>query len=205
MGLDYALATLSEIRTFPGLSSVEENASNDAILDALIDSATTDFEAYWNTNGVRRSVTERHNYKSIVNLSRNADKIYLRKPPVVPSGITITDPAGNTIDSDDYWVDEDAGVLHTTGVWNIPQNDAGFQTFWTIVYTGGWAVNTAGVPASIKTAVKMRVANLYQRPDKSVIRKKIGDFELGYRDTKDEPDLPIAVKALIEPWRIISV
>lgn len=202
MASEYALLTLSELRTFPGLKSVNVTAENDAILDALVDGVTASFEEYWRTYGVRRSVTERHTYESIRRNSRDANAIYLRKPPVVPSGITIADPADNSISSDDYWVEQTTGVLHTTGAWGVPQNDAGFQTYWEITYTGGHFVNAAAVPGVAKAAAKMYAANIYQRPDKDLTRKRVGDLELGYRDTKEEPDLPQHIKAMISPWKI---
>lgn len=200
---EYGLITVEEAKNFPGLNSLSD--SQDPILDALIDATTVTFEAYWDTYGVRREVTERHNYSDIKHDSRNADIIYLRKPPVVSSGITIEDPAGNTIDSDDYWVDQDMGVLRTAGAWQIPQDDNGFQTYWEITYTGGHAVNTAAVPSNIKTAAKMHVASLYKRPDRDVIAKKIGDFSLTYRQEAQSDELPTIIKHMISPWKKVSV
>lgn len=197
-GAGYDLITLAEMKTFPGFAALA--STEDAILSALITAATYDFEAYWDNYGVRRAVTERVSYREMKRLSANADVIFLSKYPVVPSGIAIADPAGNTIGSDDYWVDQDIGALRTAGGWGIPQDANGFETYWTITYTAGRVAQTADVPANIKHACKMWVATLYKRPDRDLVSKSVGDLSLTFaKGTSDE--LPEVIKRMISQWK----
>lgn len=192
-----ALITLGELKTFPGLASAP--ASEDDILQAMIDAASLDFEAYWDNYGVQRSVTEKHTYREIRRATPNADKIQLDKYPIVLV-TSITDPAGNTIGPDDYWIDADIGALRANGGWTIPVDSNGFESYWTIVYKAGRVANTASVPANIKHACKLWIYQLYKRPDRDLISKSVGDLSLTFAKGTSE-DLPELIKRMISAWK----
>ena len=193
-----ALITLAEARLFPGLSAVP--TSEDAILEGLIDAASLDFEEYWDNYGVRRSVTENVPYHVMRLRSRNLSAIFLSKYPIY-SVESITDPALNTIPSTDYWIDSDAGALRTTGTWKLPQDSNGYITYWTIVYTAGRVAATVNVPANIKAACKVWVAQLYKRPDRDLVSKSVGDLSLGYRSAEGTGGLPEDIQHRISGWK----
>lgn len=200
----YALITLAEMRTFPGFASLR--ASEDAILEALIDAATLDFERFWDNYGVRRPVyAEKHTYREIKRDSPDANEIQLRRYPVLASsGVAIVDSAGNLVGPDEYWIEEDIGQLHTTSGWTIPLDANGFEAYWQCTYVAGRVNSTSEVPANIKTACKMWVADLYKRPDRGLVSKKVGDLSLTYAQQSGE-DLPRVIKSMIGQWKKIEV
>jgi hypothetical protein len=196
-----ALITLPEAKLFPGLASLA--LADESLLEALIDAASLDFEKEWDNYGVQRSVTEDHTYKEIRARSRSADIIWLRKYPIV-SITSITDPAGNTVASTEYWIDKQLGALRTTGGWTIPQDSNGFETYWTVIYTAGRVASIAAVPANIKLACKMWVAELYKNPTQNVKSKSVGDLSITYREGSSE-GLPDQIRRMISCWKKVSV
>ena len=124
----YVLVTLNELKNFPGLSQVPQ--SQDVILEELIEAATSDFEKEWNNYGIQRTIClERHAMSEIRRMSRNANKIQLKRYPILTaSGVVITDPAGNSVASTDFWIDPDVGQLVTIGGWPTPYDSNGFET-----------------------------------------------------------------------------
>lgn len=198
---DYALITLAEAKVFPGLSSLA--AADESLVEALIDAATADFEAYWDNYGVQRAVSERYSYQDIIRDEPSYGAIWLRKYPVV-SVSDIRDQYANTIAPDEYWIDQDKGALRCMGTagWDVPTCSGGYATYWTIGYTAGRVANTASVPANIKLACKMYVAELYKSPSQNVKSKTVGDLSITYaRSDNQQPELPVMVQRLIAPWK----
>ncbi len=205
----YDLVSLTELKLFPGLASAP--SSDDSILLALIDAASLDFEKEWQSPGVQRSFTENYTYREIVSL-RHPDTIWLRQMPVV-SVTSITDPAGNTVDSDEYWIDKDVGALRSfstgmvglCGCWDIPVDANGYESYWIIVYTAGRVAATANVPANIKLACKMWVSMLYKDPTQNISSKSVGDLSITYkyRGPNDE-GLPDQIRRMISCWKKVD-
>ncbi len=110
------------------------------------------------------------------------------------------DPAGNSIASDDYWVDPDVGQLRTAGGWQVPQDSNGFETYWQVSYVAGRVASTALVPANVKHACKMWVANLYKRTDRDLVSKSVGDLSLTYAQGSGQ-ELPSLIKNMISQWK----
>lgn len=179
--MSYELITVAEARLYPGLSAIA--SSDDGIIEALIDSATYEFERFWRSAGVQRTFTEDYTWHDISGWSANKNVIWLRNRPIV-SVTSITDPDGNTIASDEYWIDKRAGALRTTGQWAIPQDANGFATYWTIVYVAGHWASTAAVPPNIKDACKMQVAFGYKNPDPDIVEKQVGDLRIVRRGAR---------------------
>jgi len=199
----YSLISLSEMKNFPGFTSLA--SSEDAILEALIDAVTLDFESEWGCYGVQRTaISERHNWKSIVIDSPGASKIWLTHSPVV-SITSITDPAVNTVLSTAYSIDYDDGCLVNPCGWTVPVDANGFESHWTVVYTAGHVAATANVPANIKQAAKMWCASLYKRTDRDVTSKKIGELTLTYRDGGANAGLPPEIRSMISEWKRVSI
>lgn len=192
------LITLAEAKVFPGMGSLP--ATDEAIVSALITAVSLDFEREWDNYGVQREVTERYSYRAIKAGLWNADTIWLHKFPVV-SVTSITDPDGNTIDADDYWIDKDVGCLRILGGWTIPQDSNGFATYWTIVYTAGRVASVSDVPTNIKLACKMWVAMLYRDPTQNVKSKSVGDLAITYKDGSKAGSLPNHIRAMISCWK----
>jgi uncharacterized phiE125 gp8 family phage protein len=200
----YDLITLAELKLFPGFSQVA--STEDAILEALITAISYDFEAFWGTYGIQRAVTERHTWNSIYKSSRDSSVIWLEKPPIA-SVTSITDPAGNTISSNDYWIDSDIGALRMSGGWQIPQDSKGNATYWTIVYTGGHVAAVGDVPPHIKTAAKLWAYSVYKRPDRDVLSKSVGDLSVGYRASEwgSTESIPSHIANRICEWKKADV
>lgn len=190
---EYALITLDEAKEFPGMSSLA--SSDEALIETLIDAATTDIEAYWDNPGVIQTFTEDYTADY---LDKCGNKLELLHYPIV-SIVSITDPAGNTIGKDDYWIDKANGYLMAVGGWDTPQDANGYATYWTIVYTAGRWANTAAVPADIKRHCKAWVAQLYKRPEQDLVQKSVGDLSLRYREWMREGEgenlIPPAIRA----------
>jgi len=189
----YDLITLAEAQTFPGMSNADVS-----ILAALITAASLDFETFWDNYGVQRQVAERYSYREIKISSAHANTIWLRKLPIV-SVASIVDQDSNAILSTDYWIDYDLGALRTTGGWYIPHDANGFETYWTVTYTAGRVADTASVPANIKHACKMWVAELFKNSSQNVTSKSVGDLRISYKETKG--DLPDQIKRMIGAWK----
>jgi len=197
----YALITVNELKNFPNMASLD--VTDEPILHTLIDAVTAEFESYWGTYGVIRGVSgEKVTYKQLRRASPGANIMPLQKTPI-QSVVSIEDQDSNTIDSDDYWIDESRGLM-TTGGWTIPQDSSAFATYWSVTYSGGWVSSTSNVPENIKTAAKMRVASLYKRADRDVISKQVGDLRITYREGADE-GLPSVIKNMINQWRRIEL
>lgn len=202
----YALITLAEMKTFPGFANLA--TANESIVEALINAVTHEFEDYWGTYGVRRVVyDEQHTYRDILRDTPNASKIRLNRYPILAaSGVSIVDPAGNSIASTDYWINSDFGEVNTTGGWQIPLDSNTFTTYWKCTYVPGWVNSTGDVPANIKTACKMQVAARYKRPDQNVTTKKVGDLSITYAQAKgDGEGLPAHIKSMISVWKMKAI
>jgi hypothetical protein len=193
----YALITLDEAKEYPGMSALP--ASEEAMVETVIDAVTADFEDFWDNYAVQREVSEDYTYDRFVE-----GKIELNHYPIV-SVKSITDPAGNTIASTDYWIDKAHGYLVCANTWAIPQDANGFQTYWTIVYTAGRVANTAAVPAHIKHAAKAWVAVKYRHADQDLVQKSVGDLSIRYREWQREGEteqlLPTWVRSAIVMWK----
>ena len=194
-----SLITLTEAKLFPGMGSLP--ATDEALIEALIDAASLDFETHWDNYGVQRSVAEKYTYHQIITEAPNYDKIWLRKFPIA-SITSIADPAANTIDSDEYVIDYDIGCLRSTAEWgwDVPLDSNGFESYWTITYTPGRVANTAAVPANIKLACKMWTAILYKNATQNVQSKSVGDFSITYKGSVDG-GLPDQIKRMISAWK----
>jgi len=190
---DYALIETFEAREYPGMPAT----GSDAIIDVLIDGCSLAIEKHCDGKlFVQRAITEDYTWEEIKRQSKHADTIWLRKQPLV-SVTSITDPAGNTVDSDDYWLDKAKGALRTTGQWTIPQDSNGFATYWTIIYTAGLFASTLAVDANLKLACMMFVADLFKHPNPAVLSKSVGDLKISYREKAQVSALPDGVQKLV--------
>jgi hypothetical protein len=193
------LITMNELLNYPGMSSVPEDKH--PILEALIDTVTAQFEKEWGTFAIQRSTSERVTYRKILADSPGAGIIRLSKGPIV-SVSSIVDPAGNSIDADDYWIDYEDSSLRTAGRFQRPVDANGHESYWTITYVGGQAVDTAAVPYNIKTAAKMWVSQLFTNPMQNITSKTLGDFSQSYRYDESAADqIPSQIKSMISDWK----
>lgn len=194
---EYALITLDEAKEYPGMTAL--SASDEAMVEAMIDAATFDFESFWDNAGVQRQFVEGYTYDEI-----REGKIELQHYPIV-SVSSIVDQAGNSIGPSDYWINKNCGWLICANTWAIPQDSNGFQTYWTITYTAGRVAKTEDVPANIKHACKGWVAIKYRHADQDLVQKSVGDLSIRYREWQrageDENVLPTWVRNSIIQWK----
>lgn len=93
-------------------------------------------------------------------------------------------------DSDNYQVHNDSGLIYlrsksgsapllggsggvASGVWG----EGDYR--WEVKYEGGFGQNTEDVPDDIKNAVKQICARLYDSPDFTINKEKLGDRDVG--------------------------
>jgi len=182
------LIFLAEAKTELGITVTD----HDLRLEALITNTSSRILAYLQNHVVIQARTERH--------YGGKKRLYLQRYPVT-SGPTISDEAGNTVESTDYMMLAEQGILQHAGIWPTAQDANGNISRWTIAYGAGLAVNTAAVPADLKEACLTWVTRRFSRPDQSVTSKRVGDLALGYAAPTEEPDgVPTDIAAMLAPY-----
>lgn len=181
----YALITLAELQTFPGIPAAL-SAAQTTSLEGLIDAASAMMDAYCRNDLIQRSASEDYTWNEICKMGRRFE---LRRYPLV-SVTSITDPAGNTTAATNYWMEKDAGVLWRNGSWSAPVDSNGFITYWTVVYVAGRWATTAAVPAHVKMLCKQQVASMWGRPDGGVKSTAVGDLKITYTDAEESGQNP---------------
>ena len=192
----YAL-TYPEAKNHLGVTS---DTGESEIL-ALVGAATFTIEGYLGLPLVRRSFSEDHT-GGIGERLGGARRMYLRNYPVVSTGITITDDDATTIDSDDYTVIADQGILEHDWQWPAPVGR------WTVVYTAGRYANTDAVEQHFKTAAKLLLGDIYNMPESNVQSKSIGDLSITYGSNTSQlgtVTMPSRVAMILDPYRSRSV
>jgi hypothetical protein len=182
------LISLTEAKTELGITV----SDHDTRLSALITNTSSRILAHLQNSVVIQARTERH--------YGGKKRIYLQRYPVT-SGPTISDEAGNTVESTDYLMLAEQGMLQHVGFWPTAQDADGKVSRWVIVYGAGLAVNTAAVPADLKEACLLWVSRRFSRPDQSVTSKRVGDLALGYAAPSEEPEgVPADIAAMLAPY-----
>ena len=197
----YALVSLAELQTYRGIPN-PGTAAEQTSLEELIDAATKAIESRCQNGFVNRSYTEDYYWWQIGGWSRDKSVIRLKQYPIVSvTSITDQDSPANTVASTDYWLEKRLGRLIRPGGWTIPQDSNGFATYWPIIYTSGRYAATANVDDDLKLACKVQVAAMWNRPDKSVRRKRVDSLELEWGASENETGelVPEAV-SLIQPY-----
>jgi len=191
-----ALITLAELQTYPGIPS-SLSAVDTTILEALIDAVSKEIDNWTGITMIQQSFIEHYLWEHI----KDRTKFRLRHFPIV-SVTSITDLSSNTIASTEYWIDKVFGFLVRAGAWQVPQDDNGFATYWTIVYTAGKFANTAAVDAAVKLACKMQVGSMYRKPDPSVVTKTVDDLSLTFATGEDKGEYLLAeVRNILRPYK----
>jgi hypothetical protein len=196
------LITIEEMRRYPGFESM--SSAKEQSVASLIAAVTAEFEEYWGAYGVQRSISERSDYERMLSDSPGFDKIWLSRAPIV-SVTSIIDPAGNSVASTGYRIDCDLGCLYAPGGWQTPVDANGFAAYFTVTYVSGWVASPDLVPANIKQACKMRVAGLYDHPDREMTSKKVGDLTLTYAVGQDPAAIPDAIRGFIRQWKMEGI
>jgi hypothetical protein len=155
----------------------------------VIDAITHGIETYLGNPVVQREYTEKYFGSTPI--------IRLDQYPVA-SVTSITDPASNTVDADDYKVIEDIGELRHVGGWNFPAalDSNGNLDRWEIVYTAGRFANTGAVDPDFKMAACEWAGMRYRRPG-NVLTKKVGDLTITYKNQPEANTVPDVVQRLI--------
>ena len=184
-----ALISLAEAKTHLNVG----DTSQDTLLEALIESCTSRILQALQNHVVIQSRTEHH--------AGGRKRIYLQRYPVV-SGPTIIDEAGITVPDTYYLLEAERGILQHAGLhWPVAQAADGKISRWIITYASGLAVDTASVPADIKLACKLLVAETFSRREPDLTAKRIGDLSLQYRPKQaDDAGMPLHVANLLSPY-----
>ena len=150
-----ALTTLTEVKLYLGIAAA--TTTDDALLTALVGAASTIIETNCRRAFMRESVTE---YLS----GRSENTLLVSRVPIY-SLTSIRDnldrefdDSGDDIDLDDVEYDADSGVIEYVG--------ALFQDGTKnvrVIYVGGEATTTSGLPDDLRLAATVTVAFLYNR------------------------------------------
>jgi len=140
-------------------------------------------------------------------LSQN--RIYLRFRPIVEV-VSITDPAGNTLDPDDLAIFEGEGIIE--GFLQTAFTTNGRPSRWTITYVPGYFSATTDVDEDLKEACIKTVAAWIASPTGRVVASKsVGGDSISYVNQSSAPgdaapsyQLPTSALSLLQDGGWIS-
>jgi len=196
--VDTTYATLADLRTHAGMPA----ATEDTLLQALLNAAASMVDGYCNTAFVATTVTlELHD-------GDGGRFLQLRHRPVI--SVTTVELDGSTLDDDSYEIDTAQGWLV------IPEYDA--ETANPRIWRGGsgsaWPLGTrnigvtyiygySAVPAAVSAATCMIAAALYQSGQRrGISAKSLGPLSYTFRE---DAHFPHEASALLDRYREYEV
>jgi len=199
--LPYALVTLDEAKAALGIS----DSSQDAEIEALVNAATRVIEGFTQRAFVQRAFDEY--YPGGVNGRRGGSRrIFLQHYPIV-SVASITDDAGEEVESDEFTIWPEQGFLEHIWCWPVPLAERGGTGRWRIQYTAGLFATTAAVGADLKDAAYRLMRYWRARKVPGVDSKKVGDFTISFGGGSGgagggaaDPSLPDDVLVILQPY-----
>lgn len=171
--------TLAEAKSFLRV----DGADDDTLISNLITAARQLAERYTN----RAFITQ---VWELVEDHAPDGPLYTPKPPLVSvDAVKVTAENGTetTVPASSYWVDKSIGRLVRANGYTWPTH-RGFASF-IIRFTAGYGASGSAVPAPIRQALLMTIANLYENRT---------DVVTGTIAT----ELPTNSKTLLDPYRI---
>lgn len=169
--LSYALCQLSDVKESLGIVS----STYDNLLIRKINQATVMIERYCGDRRFAETTYTDEEYDAT-----NVDQLVLKNRPVTTftslsyRDSSLNENAWETVDSDRYFVDDDAGVIDLTfnarGRWNR----------YKVTYTAGYST----IPADLQEACVTLACHLYENATtgSGVKKKKEGQREIEYFD-----------------------
>lgn len=172
--LDYALTSVADVKESLGISSGDTSKNN--LIIRKINQATEMIEHYI---GRRLKLTT---YTDELYDGTHTDQLVLKQRPVtevisLKARSTVTnDNNFDTIDAENYFVDEDAGII------NAISSFYGWYERWSVTYSAGYAT----IPADIQEAAATLAAHLVNSGSyssgQSVKRMTEGSRSVEYQD-----------------------
>lgn len=164
----------------------------------LVNASERFIENYINTNVLHQSETDLFEggfHHSGINAYDDARWI-LDKKPVKYGSLTITDKKdGSTVDSSEYYVDNDQGIIEFKNP--LPQREVTER--WKVDYEAGLAPDASELDADIKEAALMIIALM------DGDRNELQEFQLGDKSWKKKAENDDDIKMLLEPYVVRAV
>ncbi len=182
------LLTVDEAKLYIGTSLTDN--SKDPLLKVLVTSVSQALDTFIGNPIVTRAVTELH--------WGGRRRFMLNNYPIVGAITSITDPASNTIGTDQYVILAEQGILERFGKFRSAVETDGRQARWTIVFNAGRFTDTKSVEERYKAAAAYLVADRLSNTTPRIGKRRVGDLEITYRDQKDMVmGIPAEVRMLI--------
>lgn len=186
----FALITLDEAKAMLDLQTL--TAAQQTHLEGVIDGCSLEIEGLIHTVLVKRaSIVEKHT-GGPPHRRGGWKRLYLDRKPIV-SVASIVDDDGNTVDSSEYTIIENEGVLEHEWQWPAPVGR------WTVTYSAGLFDTTTDVTQDLKNACRMLVADRFVRrtPESSV---NIGDVKTMHGSAA----IPAPVKSMLGKYLVVG-
>jgi hypothetical protein len=185
--LAYALTTRARVMQFMNVSSL--SATEETVLDNMINSVTDFVESYC---GRRFKKTT---YTSEIHSGEGQDTLILKNYPVISTETTTfyyrnstdNEDSWTTVDSSDYFIDHDNGMLILAGEAELGK----LRRFYKVSYTAGYDfdntttfLSTVGL-ADLEYVTWRLVTTLFdkRKGDAGVQSESIGDYSVTYTTT----------------------
>lgn len=204
--LAYALATLADTKSFLGIN----NSSNDSRLEMLINMATVYLETLTN----RRFASTVYTDEKYDGTGKR--ELQLKKFPIISftqlqkNRATDNSDDWETIDSSDYWVDNDNGIITMTSPFlefaDSEENDLTESLLFELGKNKYRATYTAGhatVPHDIQMACILIVGEMFNTGKASgVKRESLGDHSVEFASIIDTNPI---IKNIISGYKDIQL
>jgi hypothetical protein len=195
------LATLDEVKGQLQLGGT----SKDAQVAGLITGASAFLENWCRKPLIQRDLVERHTGAApgVQRAGRGRWKrIYLRARPIV-SVTSVVDESPtpqSMVEGVDYYVFKDHGILEHYAWWPTPFKGSLIGE-WVCTFKAGYFTGINTVPADVKVACAMQVAEFLARPAPSISSLNTGNFSASFRDPGDSLAPPAEVRAIMAKYK----
>ena len=187
----YALTTRQRLIDFLKLTAADLTDQENSLLDRIIDSVTETIEAYV---GFRIKSTA---YTTEEYDTDNSNVLILKRRPIDSSATfqlhrrnsALNEDEWETVDPQYYHVDYDAGIIYGAGNWKFFRSRRGYR----VSYTAGVSFDNSSTFLSdttmgdVELAAWLMAKDLWNeaKRDSDVLRERLGDYEVEYRETSD--------------------
>lgn len=181
-----ALITLSDTKTYLGITS----SDYDTLLNMFIGQISAEIETYLDrqleeqeyASEVLKFVYSNNDAQNnpLLDVRGQRPQCFTKEYPISSSPAPAITQDGDSVDTDDYYIDYDEGVIN----WNRGVSDADNKLL--ITYTAGYATIPDDIQAVAMEGVKQAFNNSGSASQGSgnVKSKKVGDFSVSYGSTE---------------------
>lgn len=201
--VDYAFITVTEAKTYRGLTG----SANDSLLEILINAATDRIEQYLGGRRIKTSGSDIVEYHDGDYLRVGKSSIFVKNFPirsVTSVSYSLEDDYSNPtwqnyFASSEYIVDKEIGQIKILSV--MPYNVKQLR----VTYKGGYDTSEAPIiPQDLKMAAMMIVAKLYDtRKSQGINNESVGggSIQWGTGDTSTPFGFTNEVKAILDTYK----